>query len=88
MDAPRDGHCVFERLMGLAADDVEGLGECILAVLRNAGSCSTLVSCPRRLGCSWLAFQVASRLSVAALAAAEHDRVLAHGEDEALAFAG
>ncbi|KIL99134.1 hypothetical protein CCC_03352 [Paramagnetospirillum magnetotacticum MS-1] len=46
-------------------------------MLRNAGACNALVSCPNRLGCSWMAMIVASRRSAAAIAAAEHDRVLA-----------
>jgi hypothetical protein len=67
--------CAFNRLMGLEADIPSP--EHALSVLRNAGSCSALVSCPHRLGCSWMAMIVASRLSEAAIAAAEHDRVLA-----------
>jgi len=67
--------CAFDRLISLAGE-VEP-AEHALAVLRNAGSCSALLSCPRRLGCSWMAMILATRLSEAAIAAAEHDRVLA-----------
>jgi hypothetical protein len=75
METGEKRQCTFERLLALA-----GQGEHVehaLAVLRNAGSCSALRSCPHRLGCSWLAMILASRLSEAAIAAAEHDRVLA-----------
>lgn len=68
-------HCAFDRLITLAGQ-VEPM-EHTLSVLRNAGSCSALLSCPHRLGCSWMAMILATRLSEAAIAAAEHDRVLA-----------
>lgn len=70
-----NGRCAFDRLMSMAGDSLSA-GQA-LSVLRNAGACSALLSCPRRLGCSWMAMIVASRLSEAAVAAAEHDRVLA-----------
>ncbi|WP_152426660.1 hypothetical protein [Paramagnetospirillum caucaseum] len=70
-----NGRCAFDRLIGLAGE--AELAEHALSVLRNAGSCSALLSCPRRLGCSWMAMILATRLSEAAIAAAEHDRVLA-----------
>ncbi|WP_231848961.1 hypothetical protein [Paramagnetospirillum magneticum] len=61
--------------MSMAGDSLSA--EHALSVLRNAGACNALLSCPRRLGCSWMAMIVASRLSEAAIAAAERDRVLA-----------
>lgn len=71
-------HCSFERLLSLVGEPHGELAEHVMAVLRNAGSCSSLRACPHRLGCSWLAMILASRLSEAAIAAAEHDRVLAY----------
>jgi hypothetical protein len=67
--------CAFDRLITLAGQ-VESM-EHTMSVLRNAGACSALLTCPNRLGCSWMAMILATRLSEAAIAAAEHDRVLA-----------
>ena len=69
--------CTFERLLALAGEGLGDTAEHALAVLQRAGSCNALRSCPHRLGCSWLAMILASRLSAAAVGAAEHDRVLA-----------
>ncbi|WP_096704090.1 hypothetical protein [Magnetospirillum sp. 15-1] len=75
MELQDNNRCAFDRLISLAGGAEPA--EHALSVLRNAGSCSALLSCPRRLGCSWMAMILATRLSEAAIAAAEHDRVLA-----------
>ncbi len=75
MELQDNNRCAFDRLISLASGTEPA--EHALSVLRNAGSCSALLSCPRRLGCSWMAMILATRLSEAAIAAAEHDRVLA-----------
>jgi len=75
MEQSSKRHCAFDRLITLAGQ-TESM-EHTMAVLRNAGACSALLTCPNRLGCSWMAMILATRLSEAAVAAAERDRVLA-----------
>ena len=67
--------CAFDKLLAQVGQ-AEHAGHA-LSVLHNAGSCNALLSCPRRLGCSWMAMILATRLSESAIAAAEYDRVLA-----------
>ena len=67
--------CVFDRLMGLSGDDI--LPGTALTVLRNAETCDSHLACTRRLGCSWMALVLASRLSEAMVAESARDQVMA-----------
>ena len=75
MERGRGKGCVFDRLMSLSGDAM--LAEAAKAVLRNAQACDSHLACTRRLGCSWLALVVASRLSEAMVEAAARDQVMA-----------
>ena len=75
MESGKAKQCVFDRLMSLSGDDM--LSEIAMAVLRNAERCDAHLACTRRLGCSWLALVVASRLSEATVDDAARHQVMA-----------
>lgn len=75
MESGRASHCVFDRLMSLDGESMRL--EQAIAILRQAGACSSHLACTRRLGCSWLALIVASRLSESMVEAATRDQAMA-----------